>query len=351
MDYESAIKLLQSGQVEDWNQQYLADSAVKPPDLKGVDLHGADLRGVFLYRARLFDVNFEGANLQSAVLQYAEFLGTNLRSANLEKADLACTLVVNSNLSGANLRESYLFAAILRDSELGDVDFAGSWVGATTWGNVDLSHAKGLECLKHQNSSTIGLDTLLKSGELPDEFLLGCGIPETILPTVRSLHNYVQPIQFYTCFISYSHKDQEFTQRLHGRLRQEGLRIWYAAEDIKAGKKIHHQIDDAIRLHDKLLLVLSEASMNSEWVATEICKARKRESQEGQQVLFPIRLVDFERINAWERFDADSGKDMAREIREYFISDFSAWKDHDSFESAFARLLSDLKKSVESGTK
>ena len=35
------------------------------------------------------------------------------------------------------------------------------------------------------------------------------------------------------------------------------------------------------------------------------------------------------------RFDADTGKDSAREIREYFIPDFSNWKDHDSYQRAF----------------
>jgi hypothetical protein len=37
------------------------------------------------------------------------------------------------------------------------------------------------------------------------------------------------------------------------------------------------------------------------------------------------------------------GKDSAREIREYFIPDFSNWKDHDSYKKAFDRLLRDLK--------
>lgn len=91
--------------------------------------------------------------------------------------------------------------------------------------------------------------------------------------------------------------------------------------------------------------------MNSEWVATEIYKARQREVKEGRQVLFPIRLVEFERIKEWECFDADTGKDMAREIREYFIPDFSEWKVHDKFESAFTRLLADLKKSAQPATK
>jgi hypothetical protein len=34
---------------------------------------------------------------------------------------------------------------------------------------------------------------------------------------------------------------------------------------------------------------------------------------------------------------------MAVEVREYFIPDFSNWKDHDAFEAGFQRLLADLK--------
>jgi uncharacterized membrane protein YgcG len=35
-------------------------------------------------------------------------------------------------------------------------------------------------------------------------------------------------------------------------------------------------------------------------------------------------------------------EDSAREIREYFIPDFSNWKDHDAYKLAFDRLLADL---------
>jgi hypothetical protein len=83
--------------------------------------------------------------------------------------------------------------------------------------------------------------------------------------------------------------------------------------------------------------------MGSEWVITEIRKARKAERLEKKRKLFPIRLVDFEAIRAWECFDADGGKDLAVEIREYFIPDFSNWKDHDVFEAGFVRLLKDMK--------
>jgi hypothetical protein len=43
-------------------------------------------------------------------------------------------------------------------------------------------------------------------------------------------------------------------------------------------------------------------------------------------------------------------KDSAIEIREYFVPDFSTWKDHDSYKQAFDRLLRDLK-STETGPK
>ena len=47
----------------------------------------------------------------------------------------------------------------------------------------------------------------------------------------------------------------------------------------------------------------------------------------------------------WECFDGDTGKDCAREIREYFTPDFSNWKNNDSYQEAFNRLIADLKSS------
>ena len=85
--------------------------------------------------------------------------------------------------------------------------------------------------------------------------------------------------------------------------------------------------------------------MESDWVETEISKARKREKEQGICVLFPIRLTSFEQLLDWECFDADAGKDSAREIREYFIPDFSDWQKPDAYTSAFEKLLEALKPS------
>jgi hypothetical protein len=149
-------------------------------------------------------------------------------------------------------------------------------------------------------------------------------------------------LEFYSCFISYSNTDQPFADRLHADLQNRGVRCWFAPKDIQGGRKTHEQIDEAIRVYDKLLLVLSDASMSSNWVKTEIANAGAR-ALEKRQMLFPIRLVPFERIKDWKLFDADRGIDIAHEIREYFIPDFSNWKHHDSYSRALERLLHDLK--------
>jgi hypothetical protein len=47
-------------------------------------------------------------------------------------------------------------------------------------------------------------------------------------------------------------------------------------------------------------------------------KARETEKKEKRRKLFPIRLTDFETLRDWTCFDADTGKDLAVEVREYF---------------------------------
>ena len=60
-----------------------------------------------------------------------------------------------------------------------------------------------------------------------------------------------------------------FADHLYADLQARGVRCWFAPHDIQGGRKIHEQIDEAIRVYDKLLLILSDASMNSSWVKTE----------------------------------------------------------------------------------
>ena len=58
----------------------------------------------------------------------------------------------------------------------------------------------------------------------------------------------------------------------------------------------YEQIDDAIRVHDKLVVVLSEDSIKSEWVKTEIADARSREIRENRRMLLPVSLTAYDKL-------------------------------------------------------
>ena len=341
MANEEHLAILKKG--ASWNKWREQHPDIRP-DLREGDLRAADLRG-----ANLIEANLRGANLRGADLRHADLSGADLHEAYLVRADLFGANLSRADLSRANLSRANLSSANLNGAVLGETDFTKAILKWTVLADVDLSTAKGLETVRHSGPSTIGVDTIYWSkGEIPDVFLRGAGLLDEFIAYIGSLVG--RPIQFYSCFISYSTLDQDFAERLHADLQAKGVRCWFAPHDVKAGEKLHEQIDQAIRLHDKLLLILSEHSMNSEWVKTEIFNAREREVAEKKRKLFPVRLVRYETLYDWKCFDAKTGKDLAREIAEYFIPDFANWKDHDSYQNGFERLLKDLK-SPDAGAK
>ncbi|MFZ0318609.1 MAG: toll/interleukin-1 receptor domain-containing protein [Candidatus Sulfotelmatobacter sp.] len=284
------------------------------------------------------------ANLRRVNLRMADMSGADLRGADFRESQLSIVDFSHADLRGADLSSTILIATNFHRAKLDNVDLTDSIIGHTIFTATDLSTVLGLLTLRHDFPSTIDVDTLFASADVPPEpFLQGCGVPDVLITNLRSLVGAMEPIQFNSCFISYSHSDEEFAKRLHSRLRDAGVRVWFAPEDIRGGDKLYDQIDRAIQAHDRLLLVLSKHSMGSEWVTTEVRRALGTEAREHRRKLFPIRLCDMKSLRGWACFNADSGKDMAVEVREYFIPDFSNWKNHDSFESGFRRLLRDLK--------
>ncbi len=114
-----------------------------------------------------------------------------------------------------------------------------------------------------------------------------------------------------------------------------GVRCWFAPEDLKIGDRFRQRIDEAIRLHDRLLLILSEHSVLSDWVREEVESCLEREHREKRTVLFPVRLDDavMDTQEAW-----------AASIRhQRHIGDFRKWKDHDAYQKALERLMRDLR--------
>ena len=84
-----------------------------------------------------------------------------------------------------------------------------------------------------------------------------------------------------------------------------------------------------------MLLVLSEHSIESHWVAYEVERALNKEPQGKPNVLYPIRLDDTV---------MDSKASWVDDIKSTrHIGDFTNWKNHDGYKKAFDRLLRALK--------
>ncbi len=240
-------------------------------------------------------------------------------------------------MEDAHLSGAVLEGANLKGADLGKANLSSARIGWTIFGDVDLSGVKGLMTVVHEGPSTIGIDTIITSqGHIPEGFLRNAGVPDAVIDAIPSLIGSLKPIDFHTCFISYSNKEQAFAEQLYSDLQRKGVRCWFAPEDMKIGDKIRHRIDESIRLYDKLLLVLSGHSVRSPWVEHEVEMALAKERKEKRTVLFPIRLDD-----TILEMEQDGWPSEVRHTR--YIGDFRKWKQHDDYQQEFERLLRDLK--------
>jgi uncharacterized protein YjbI with pentapeptide repeats len=324
----------------------LSRAKLSGTNLIGADFLDANLQGATLRRANLSAAHFRftnlsgadlsGANLLGARLRRVDLLGANLSGASLQRADLWGANLSNANLSGADLNHTGLFRANLMNADLSGADLRGAYFLRTIIGNVDLRHAIGLDEIEHFGPSIIDFHTLHLSGDLPRSFLRGCGLADIIIEYLSSLYGCVS--QFYSCFISYSGKDQAFADRLHADLQDKGVRCWFAPHDLPIGAKTWDAIDEAIRLREKLLLILSKASIASEWVEDEVNKAYAEERSRKEIVLFPIRIDDAV---------ISTAEPWAVKLRDQRnIGDFCQWKKPAEYQKSLDRLLLDLKASA-----
>lgn len=307
---------------EAWRQWRESNLDVRP------DLSMSDLSTVNLSASNLAEANLYGTNLSEA----------NLRGASLYRADLRGAFLRWANLSGANLSGASLSRADLREADL-----SATRLRYTLFADVDLRDVKGLDTCVHDGPSSIGIDTIYKSGgRIPDAFLRGVGIPDNFITYVRSLVG--KPIEFYSCFISYSHADKAFARALHDTLQGRGIRCWLDERQLLPGDDIYEHIDLGIRLWDKFLLCCSANSLKpASWVDKEIATVLEKEDeltrQRGVKVhaLIPFNLDGYIFSDGWK-----SG--YRAEIRRRLAADFTCWgKDRGEFEREVENVIRALR--------
>lgn len=270
--------------------------------------------------------------------------GANLRGADLSLADLSLADLHGANLVGVDLNLADLTQANLSGADLDGARISEAIIGWTVFADVDLGVVEGLDTARHFGPSTIGVDTILRSGgKIPDEFLRGCGV-DPLIQKMLTGDGQTKTDAFYAwisrrhnplqrCFISYATEDKSFVERLQEALNEHGVDYWYAPEHGRPGEELHRQIDLEISLRDRMLLVCSEVSLKKDWVAYEIDRAITQEEKRGSRVIFPI-MIDGALLT-WNH-------PRATRIRGVLAADFRKATKGKAFEERLPKLLEAL---------
>lgn len=331
MTYDAIVRLSES--VHSWNSWRVEHPAV-PIDLSRVnlsekDLSGADLRHVDLRGAVLRGTVLGGSLLGSARLSGADLSGATIDLADLSLADARGAYFIYSTARQANMRRINLNGANMTGADMQGANLESAILLETVLVDSNLCGARGLEQCDQPGPSIVDYRTFVRSKGLPVAFLRACGLPDELIESYSSLKRAA-----VSCFLSYSSIDDAFVRKLYPSLQENGVRCWFAPEDLPVGGKIRPTIDREIFRRDRFVIVLSANSINSPWVEREVEAAFERAYEEKSIFLLPIRIDDAVMMTteAW-------AADLRRSLN---VGDFRDWTNPVTFERALKRLLRDL---------
>ncbi|MBW2411080.1 MAG: toll/interleukin-1 receptor domain-containing protein [Deltaproteobacteria bacterium] len=317
-----------------FNLANLSEANLSETVLKEADLSEAVLKKSYLIRANLVRADLFEADLEKADFRWAFLIGTNLERANLTRADFRWAYLIEAKLGEADLSEANLLEANFSKADLRRVNFRDASVARSYFCDLDLSMAKGLHSIKHYGPSTIGVDTILRSkGQISEAFLQGAGIPQRFIKYLMTLAR--EDFSQCSSFISCSGRDMDFAAQLQHDLQKNDLHCWTIPEDMKIGDKIQHDIEQSIRIRDKLVLVLSRHVIASPWVEKEVENAFEEEIKKNTTILVPI-MIDTEVMENDQAWAVDLRNSKS-------IIDFTNWNNSETYHKALANLLPCLK--------
>ena len=95
-------------------------------------------------------------------------------------------------------------------------------------------------------------------------------------------------------FISYSHTDKNFVDRLAASLVSHRAYVWLDRWELSVGDSIVARVQEAIEGASALIVVLSRASVASEWCKKEVNAGLMRELEEKRVVVLPVLAEECE---------------------------------------------------------
>ena len=89
-------------------------------------------------------------------------------------------------------------------------------------------------------------------------------------------------------FLSHSTSDKVIVDRLASDLERLSVGVWYDKWEIQVGDSLLDKIAEGIEANDYLAVVLTPASVTSDWVRLELKAALMRELSEKRVVVLPL---------------------------------------------------------------
>jgi hypothetical protein len=96
----------------------------------------------------------------------------------------------------------------------------------------------------------------------------------------------------YDVFLSHASADKAAVRELAERLKGDGLRVWLDEWVIQPGDMVSLKIEQGLESSRTLVLVMSQAAFDSEWVTLERHTALFRDPTNQQRRFIPLRLDD-----------------------------------------------------------
>lgn len=232
-----------------------------------------------LTEANIDRANFSGSQIQGAILKHtsgkqALFVQANLEKAQLEEGNFCQAVFDNANLCSANLK-----AARFQNASFTNADLQGIEVNETDLRQADLRGADLINVSLHMANC---YQTKIFQEDMRYANIFMKQAKDESFSIIRK--NKVR------VFISYSHADSSFAVRLEKALKKRSVDVWIDRKEILVGESLIGRIREGIDSSKFVCAVLSQQSLQSQWVKNELDIAMNQQIESGSVKVFPLVL-------------------------------------------------------------
>lgn len=195
-----------------------------------------------------------------------DFIGAILPEVDFSDAPLYDVNLSGAYLRGANLKNADLRLSVLNGTVIENADFSGAVCGRTTFVNLELAKAHGVEKILFEAPCEIGTSTFfaVEDKNVRKNLLRGMGVSNDVAE--RLIATSEQPRSVRSAFVAFLRKDGANARWVTQKLEAAGIRTWSFVIDQPKRLLGFREITTHIRAEDWVVFLASESSMQNEYV-------------------------------------------------------------------------------------